>query len=58
MFMYMCMIPFMSIIYSKRSEKDSTEVKETTYWMMVSLILVHVKMIFDIHFCACASDAL
>jgi membrane-bound metal-dependent hydrolase YbcI (DUF457 family) len=57
-FMYLCVIAFMAIIYSKREETDNAQIADTVYWMKVSLILVHVKMITDAHFTVCSSENL
>ena len=59
-FLYICMIPFFSIIYSKRndySEEELVLLDSPVRFLKISIILLTVKIVFDIHFAlASASD--
>ena len=56
-FMYFCLIPFLSIIFAKRNEflVDDTSTKykdeyiEVIRMLKISIIMITVKIVFDVH---------
>ena len=59
--MYICMIPFLSIIYSRRNDYSEIEqemLSEPIRLLKISIILITVKILFDIHFAVASSNNL
>ena len=49
-FLYVCMIPFLSIVYYKRHEhQDTNEYDSDIRLVRDTIILITVKLVFDIH---------